>query len=149
MILNLLNRATIETGVEVSQWKEAGRKVGKLLVDSGGVESSYVEAMISSVEKYGPYIVIAPGVALFHGRPQEGVKKLCMGLITLKKGIPFNAGDKDPVKIVFAFGALDHNSHVKALAELMGILQNKDCLRKLSLATNEEEVLQLIKAAIS
>ncbi|MHB1394965.1 MAG: PTS sugar transporter subunit IIA [Clostridia bacterium] len=145
MIVELLNSGNIKAKVKAETWEEAGRIAGQLLVDIDGVGAEYIEATLDSVRKYGPYIVIAPGVALFHARPQDGVKKICMSFITLKDGVNFNAGDKDPVKLVFAFGATDNKTHLTALSELMVILKDKEVMQKLECSENELQIMELLK----
>lgn len=38
-------------------------------------EKSYIDGMIDSVKEHGPYIVIAPNIALLHARTETGSKK--------------------------------------------------------------------------
>lgn len=61
------------------------RKIGvDLLVAADVVEPRYYRAILDGVEQFGPYFVIAPGLAMPHGRPEEGVKKTGFSLVTLK-----------------------------------------------------------------
>lgn len=48
---------------------------GELLEKSGAIEPRYIDAMINTVKEIGPYIVIAPGIAMPHARPEAGAKK--------------------------------------------------------------------------
>lgn len=148
MILELLNEKTIKVCESAQDWKEAGRIAGQLLVDAGKVEESFVNAMIESVEKYGPYIVIAPGIALFHARPQEGVKSMGLSLVVLKKGVNFNVDDKDPVKLVFVLGAIDNESHLKLLSEIVTLLQDENLINNIIAASTEKDVINLIKEKV-
>ncbi len=51
-------------------------KIGvDLLVAADVVEPRYYRAILDGVAQHGPYFVIAPGLAMPHGRPEEGVKK--------------------------------------------------------------------------
>ncbi|MCG8540238.1 MAG: PTS sugar transporter subunit IIA [Clostridia bacterium] len=145
MITDLLKMKTVKANVSASTWKEAARIVGGLLVDTGGAEPRYVDSMILSVEKYGPYIVITPGVALFHARPQDGVKEICMGLITLKSGVDFGAGEKDPVNLVFAFGASDNKTHLKVLSQIMTLLRDKAVVNQILKSNSQKEILEIIE----
>lgn len=145
MILELLKEGNVRAKVQVATWEEAGRAAGQLLVDSEGVKPEYIEAILDSVRKYGPYIVLVPGVALFHARPQDGVNRVCMSLITLKEGVNFNAGNKDPVKLVFAFGAVDQKAHVAALRELMTIFKDQEVIDKIENSQNEFQIMDAIK----
>ena len=42
------------------------------MVDAGFTEPTYTEAMIDVVRDMGPYIVLAPGLAMPHARPEMG-----------------------------------------------------------------------------
>ncbi|MFB8734775.1 PTS sugar transporter subunit IIA [Bacillus sp. SL00103] len=43
--------------------------------------------MIQSVDQNGPYIVIAPQVAIPHARPEDGVNELSMSLMTFEQPV--------------------------------------------------------------
>ena len=55
------------------------RYSGKILVEAGKVEEQYVNEMIESYRKLGPYMVMAPGLAMPHARPggKGTVHQLC------------------------------------------------------------------------
>ena len=51
-------------------------KSGQLLVDSDyNLQKDYIDLTIKCVEENGPYIVIIPGLALSHSRPDVSVNK--------------------------------------------------------------------------
>ena len=62
-------------GVKAENWEGAVRISGKLLLDKGLVEPQYIKVMINVMTELGPYLVVAPGVALPHARPEDGAKK--------------------------------------------------------------------------
>lgn len=64
----------IELDVEVESPVDAIRAAGNLLVKTESASSDYVDAMVASYEKLGPYIVLAPHIAIPHARPEHGVK---------------------------------------------------------------------------
>lgn len=144
VLKDLLTKDTIKLNVEAKDWEEAVRIGGELLEKSGVVESRYIEAMIETVKDMGPYIVIAPGVAMPHARPNAGVKKVGMSLITLKNPINFGNKDNDPVKIVVSFAAVDNTQHLEALRQLVEVLANNELLKKIMDGKSEEEVVELI-----
>lgn len=92
---------------------------GQLLVNSSFIKKEYIDATIETVRKYGPYIVIAPGIALSHSRPSENVIKTGVSLITLSKPICFNS-ENDPVDIILTLAATNDSDH-------LGILQHLSC----------------------
>ena len=69
----LIRPEIVEVGIKVKDWQEAIRKVGNLLVKDGAVEVRFTEAMIRVVNEFGPYIVVAPGIALPHARSRPTV----------------------------------------------------------------------------
>lgn len=48
---------------KVDSWQDAIRQSYAPLLKDNTVENEYVEAVIECVNKYGPYIVIVPGIA--------------------------------------------------------------------------------------
>lgn len=106
---------TIRTNVKVNNWQEAVRVSGELLVSADLIEPRYIDAMIETTKDLGPYCVIAPGVAIPHARPVAGVKESGFSAITLAEPVEFGNIDNDPVYLVLAFCALDHDSHIESL----------------------------------
>ncbi len=147
-LISMLSRKTIALGVDVNDWESAVKAGGKLLVEAGLVEERYVDAMIDTMKSLGPYSVIAPGVALPHARPEDGVHEPCMSLITLKNPINFGNKNNDPVKLVVSFGTTDNTSHVKAIMRLARILGDPDKLEILKNAETVEIVEKIIAQPI-
>ena len=139
----VLNPNNIKTGIKVSDWREAIRAAGDILVDVGSCETGYVDAMVSSVEELGPYIVITPHVALAHARPSADVKIADMSLVVLDEAVEFGSEANDPVKLVFAFCATDNESHLEKLGSLAKNL-NPDTINELLNAKGVDEVLAIL-----
>ena len=107
---------------EHSTWRECIGAAGALFEANGYIDASYTEAMIGMVETMGPYIVIMPGIALAHARPDGNVKKNGISLVTLKNGVNFGSEDNDPVYAVFAIAACSDQDHLvlfKALGRFL------------------------------
>lgn len=147
VLADLMTEDTIKLDAEVSDWKEAIREAGQLLVKSGGVEPRYIDAMIRTAEELGPYIVIAPGIALPHARPEEGSKRISMCFVRLEPPIEFGNEDHDPVRLVIAFSAIDKESHIRALAGLTRLLEKEEKVLAIIQARSKSEILELVRAA--
>ncbi len=120
----LLPPERVVTGVHAANWEEAVRAVGKVMVETGVVEEGYVDGMIATTKELGPYIVIAPGVAIPHSRPEDGVISTCLAYARLVPPVNFGNKENDPVHILFALGGLDHAQHVEALQQIAEILSD-------------------------
>lgn len=145
MLKDLLTKDTIRLNVEAANWEDAIRKGGKILEDDGSIEHRYTEGMVDSMKEIGPYIVIAPGIAMPHARPECGVKKLGMSLMTLKKPVEFGNKENDPVTIIVCICAVDHNSHLKAMSELVTLLADEEKVNKIKTAKNVDDILSLLQ----
>jgi mannitol/fructose-specific phosphotransferase system IIA component (Ntr-type) len=142
---DLLTAETVKLDATPGDWAESVRLAGGLLVGIGAVLPSYVVAMIRAVEEIGPYMVLAPGIALAHGRPEDGVQRPCMSLVRLVAPVEFGSRANDPVDLVFAFGATDNETHLEALKELVTLLQDEEAIRELRQCSTREDAVRLIR----
>jgi PTS system ascorbate-specific IIA component len=108
-----------------AHWRAALRLGGYLLVNSGCTLPGYTEQMIQAVEELGPYTVIAPGLALAHARPSDLVLKTGLSLVTLRQPVEFGNPQNDPVSLVFALSAVDHDSHIDVLQLFAGLVSDQ------------------------
>lgn len=136
-----------ENSCAVSVWAEdrdsAIEAAGDLLVTSGRVTPDYVNQMVAAVAEFGPYIVIAPGIALAHARPGESVLATGMSLAVLASPIEFGSAN-DPVRLVFGLAAKDHDGHVEALAALASRLGDEAFVNKLLNAPTNDALANLL-----
>jgi PTS system ascorbate-specific IIA component len=146
MLSTYLTPEMVRLQVKAADWEAAVRAAGALLVQGGQVSQNYIEAMIKAVHDMGPYMVLAPGLALAHARPEDGVLKMGISLVTLAEPVNFGSAANDPVKLVFAFGGTDHASHVGLLTELAGFLEDEQQRNVLAGVKTYQEILDLIQA---
>lgn len=131
---------SIKLNQECSNWRESFEMAGAGLVESKRTLSSYTEEMIQAFEELGPYMVIAPGIALAHGRPSESVLETGLSLVTLSQPVEFGSETNDPVSLVIGLAAVDHDAHIDLLAALSELLSNEDTVNFLMNAKNEGDV---------
>ena len=141
---DLLQAGQIAANVHAPHWRDAVRAAGDLLVRAGAVEARYVEAMLRTAEELGPYIVIAPGLALPHARPQDGVLRAGISVIRLEPPVAFGSAENDPVRVVIALAARDADQHVLALSQLMDALAAPEDMDRLMLARTREEIARVL-----
>ncbi len=137
----LENRVNIVDRVQ--NWEEAVRVAAKPLTADMSVTNQYVEAMINNIKKFGTYIVVAPKVAMPHSRPEDGVNKNCLALLKINEGVFF--GDEDEkVYLIFVLGAVDSNSHIETLTQLMDVIDDEEKIDALAEAESVNEILEII-----
>jgi mannitol/fructose-specific phosphotransferase system IIA component (Ntr-type) len=138
-----LTKKFVQFEDEVKDWEEAIIKSSKPLLDEGLIEKSYVNAMIDSVKEYGPYIVIAPNVAMPHARPETGSKKVGFSILKLKKSVAFSEEEGHKVQLLIALSCADSNTHIEILQSLVMILSDEEKNNKLFNAKTVEEILEV------
>ena len=109
------------------------------------MEPRYYQAILDGVKRFGPYFVIAPGLAMPHGRPEEGVLKTGFALVTLKKPLVFNHEDNDPVDILITLAAVDANAHQEVgIMQVVNLFDDEANFDRLRACTTAQQVLDLI-----
>lgn len=140
----LENRVNIVDRIE--NWEEAVRVAAKPLTADMSVTPHYVDAMINNIKKFGTYIVVAPKVAMPHSRPEDGVNKNCLALLKINEGVFFGdeADEEEKVYLIFVLGAVDSNSHIETLTQLMDIIDDEEKIDALAEAKSVNEILEII-----
>ena len=128
----------------VADWREATQQAGAGLVASGVATDQYTEAMIAAIDEYGPYMVIAPGLAVVHARPSEAVKHTGMALALVQEPVVFGSKHNDPVHAVFALAALDHDRHLELLAAFMAVAGQAGFVNSLLSCADEAQIRSLL-----
>ena len=142
VLSELLTTQTLQLKQHAGSWQEAIQLAASPLVELGTVKEDYVTAMVESIEKNGPYVVITPLVAIPHARPEEGVLSLSMSLLKLDQAVDF-APDK-PVQLIIVLAAADSDSHLRALIQLTSLLNEPANIQRMLEATDKEQLLEII-----
>lgn len=128
-------------------WKDAIRMSCEVLEADGTVEGNYKEDIIACVEKYGPYIVIMPNVALPHSQEgAKGVHKTAISFLKLEEPVSFEEGNEDMnAQLFFTLASCNSEQHLANMSKLSELLSNEDVMKELETAKNEEDLLQIYK----
>jgi len=134
----------IVVGAIASSWQEAITLAGDALVRSGVTTEEYTGEMIDAVTRLGPYIVIAPGIALAHSRPSPAVLRTGLSWVQLAQPVDFGSPKNDPVSLIIGLAAVDHQGHLATMSALARVLMNEVTMAKLKAASNPGEVKALL-----
>jgi len=147
LLTELLTKDTIQLADIVNTWKEAIHLAAIPLLKHNKIEERYIEAMIHSIEKHGPYVVITPKVAIPHAQHTEGVNELAMSLLSLQKPVMF--GPEKPVFLIIVLAATDHASHLQALVDLTKILQEPHQIDSIIACQNKDDIIKEIQQIVA
>lgn len=143
-LTDLLDLAAIRLDAPATDRSEAIRRSGELLVATGAIDAAYIDAMLRTVDEHGPYIVITPGFALAHARPDASVHRTALSFLRLADPVVFGHEANDPVQLVMTLAAADDSAHRSALAALAGVLADPERRRALDTASSPQEVLEVL-----
>ncbi len=137
---SMLSTSSIHLGAHASDWRGAIGVAGAALVAGGITTDDYTQEMIETIEKLGPYIVIAPGFALAHSRPSPSVLKTGLSWVSLVEPVEFGSKNNDPVDLVVGLAALDHDGHIEIMSKLAGVLSDPEVLARLRASSDPAEI---------
>ena len=144
LLADAFGEGSILVKASVGNRSAAIELVGELLVASGKATNSYVQSMLEAVEKFGPYIVIAPGIALAHGKPSDEVIETGLSLLVLESAVEFQHSQNDPVQLVFGLAATDHESHIELMSELAEFLSDQNRVNSLLTCSDSSQIRSLL-----
>ena len=135
----LLNRADLS-------WRESISEAATPLLQDGTITAEYVSSILTTIETYGAYMVVMPGVAIIHGAAGLGVNRLGISILISAQAIDF--GKDKSVQLIFFIAIKDKNSHLGIMHDIMNILHTPNFLEKLLTAQRSETALARLKQMI-
>lgn len=146
MTLPPLPDDAIVIGAVVPDWRAAVGVAAAALVASGAARPGYADAMIRMIEEHGPYVVIAPGLALAHARPDDQVLATGLAVVTLAEPVAFGHPHNDPVRVVLGLAVDSVGGHLESIAALANVFNDTGVIARLAAASTPDEVRALMGA---
>lgn len=144
MALTDLPPEAVALGVDVADWRAAVREAGAVLAAAGFTAPAYADEMIRMIEEHGPYVVIAPGLALAHARPGPTVLRDGIAVVTLANPVPFGHPYNDPVSVVVALAVVSSEAQIALVAELANVFNDSTAITDLAAATSIDDVKRIL-----
>lgn len=141
-MLKELLKGKIKIENKVADWEAAVRVSGTILLENNQIEKRYIDSMVDNIVKNGPYIIILPGVAMPHSRPEDGVISTGLSLLKLNEAVCFP--EENEAKLVFALAAGDSDSHMDTIMALCDLFEDDSKIEALNKAVTIEQILEII-----
>jgi mannitol PTS system EIIA component len=140
---DLLDPAAIRLHERAADREQAIRACGRLLVGTGAVDPSYVEAMLERERSISTYV--GEGVAIPHGTlaSKDAVRRDALSFVRFPEGVDWGG---EPVTVCIGIAA-QGGGHMGILAKLAEILLEPGTARALREADDPHEVLRLLQPA--
>lgn len=149
---NLLNEELILIHLEAENREEVLKALAKLLISSGYVKESFLEAILER-EKVFPTGLPTEGVgvAIPHADIIHVVKP-AIAIGVLKKPVKFlimgNPEEEVDVKLVFMLAINEPTMQINLLKNLVFLFQDKKLLHQLSETKNKKELISILSRSI-
>lgn len=147
MSLPPLSAAAIELRADAADWRAAVRVAADVLARTGAATAAYGDEMVRMIDEHGPYVVIAPGLALAHARPGPAVLADGLAIVTLATPVAFGHPHNDPVSVVLGLAIATADEHLAAVASLANVFNDSSAVLDLAAATTSDEVLRIMGAS--
>ena len=144
MPLPTLAESAIIVGAEADDWRAAVRLAGRALFESGSTLPGYSDEMIRMIDEHGPYVVIAPGLALAHARPGPDVLADGLAVVTLATPVVFGHPHNDPVSVVLGLAIKSAETHLETVAELANVFNDSSAISRLTTAASVAEIQEIL-----
>ena len=142
--MGLLKAENVQILESAMDWKDAIRKSTLPLEKDNFVTVDYKEGIIQNVETLGPYICIAPHVAMPHARPEQGALKTQIAVTLFRKEVTFNREDAT-ANLFITLAAADSDSHLQVLVKISELLQDEVKAAQILNAADEKELYGYFK----
>lgn len=144
MSLEILSADKVQIKEQVDNWEQGITLAAQPLLNQDYFEQSYITSMVDSVKKLGPYIVIAPEIAIAHARPNDEVNKIGLSLLKLNQHINFSE-EGHYASLIFVLSAVDNEGHLEILRHLATTLGDQEVVNQLLKAQEVKDILNIFK----
>lgn len=143
LLESLEKEKSIKVNLEAKDWKEAILLSCKPLIDSGAIKKEYYDDIIKSTKEFGPYYILAPGLAMPHAQNGPNVIRNSFSLITLKNPILFEGDDRE-VNILITLAAKSPEIHTaEALPQVAAAFEDEKVINEVANANSKEEIIKI------
>lgn len=142
LLKQILEQRLTHYATSFDTWQDSIHASAQSLIDQGFIESSYVDEIIACVEKYGPYIVIAPDIAMPHSTEgATGVHKTGIAFMKVETPVQFDREDREKdARLFFVFASENHEQHLANMMSLSEMLMNEEIVNELLLVKDDSDL---------
>lgn len=139
-ILDAVPTDGLQFGIQAIDRDGVVDAVGDMLTRLGYATPDYTAAIHENLRVNGPYLVIAPGLALLHARPEGGALAPGLVLATLAEPVSFGHSTNDPVHVALGLTAVDAEGHLDALVAIANTFSQPGAVMAVAGATSPADL---------
>jgi ascorbate PTS system EIIA or EIIAB component len=144
MFRTLIEKERVAFAEGFANWEDAVRAAAQPLLRDKAIEEVYISDMISCIHTYGPYIVIAPDVAMPHAQGGKGVRETSVSFMKVNKAVHFSDSSEHDARLFFIVASVDNAAHLSMLQSLVEALSDEAFVAKLLDVQDINQLKQLV-----
>jgi PTS system galactitol-specific IIA component len=127
-----------------SDWIQALEIAVRPLIDEGAAQPAYLQGIIDNTRSWGPYYLLAPGIALPHARPEQGANRNQVCITTLTAPVAFGHEECDPVWLLLCASATDADAHIRTIQQISLLIDDTQRLTAMRHARSDAALLAIL-----
>lgn len=122
-------------------WEDAVILSCQTLLEKNIITQQYIDEIVECVQKYGPYIVIVPGVAMPHSsEDSQGVLGTAISFTKMNQDVVFEKGNEEKnARLFFTLAAKNSEEHVENISKLSEMLMTDGLIEALMTVETMED----------
>ncbi|MEG1206440.1 MAG: BglG family transcription antiterminator [Angelakisella sp.] len=146
-LAELLTEDRVEIFDEQMVWREAVQAACGALLEKQSITQRYVDHILLSLEVYGPYMFLSPGLMLAHAKPTDGTNRLDISVAIFRQTVEF--GEDHFAKVLFVLSPVDGERHLDILKDIIAIFSVQQRVEELAACETAGEALTFIKERLA
>ena len=145
MFKELIDKGLVSFYDGFDDWRDSITASCQPMLEKGIIDQGYIDSIYACIAKYGPYIVLAPNIAMPHSTESgDDVHGTEVGFMRVAKPVHFEKGNPDKdARIFFVLASINHDAHMKQMMQLATILADKDIVNALIDAKNNNDLIEI------
>lgn len=142
MISEFITNDLVRFHEKFDNWEDAVYASCESFIENGYINEAYRQSIIDNIHEHGPYIIIAPDIAMPHStQGAEGIYKTGISFMKVEEEVSFLEGDETKnARLFFTLAAKDPEQHMENIQNLMELLMNDELLSELKEVKSIEEL---------
>lgn len=143
MLKELIEKQRYSFHQSFDNWEDAVKAACIPLEEQRAIEREYSDLIIKSIKKYGPYIVIAPKIAIPHAQEGKGVNETCICFMKTDTPVSFGDSAEYDAQLFFVLASMNNDIHLKNLSKLVEMISDQEVVNDLLKAKSVEDLKKL------
>ena len=131
----------VQVQAQARDKQDAIRQVAQLLVESGAIETGYIQSMLGRERVANTYL--GNGIAIPHGMPEDRalIHQTGIAVLQVAGGVTWNAGET--ARLIVGIAAKS-DEHIEVLRRLTRVLGNQDQVALLSQTRDPRDIIEAL-----